>query len=119
MPTPVPTRKLLKEYLDDLNEERLKEFQWYLVQIQTDGSRPIPESKLEKATRVETVNKLVEAFGEDGAVEWTVDTFFRMTLNDLASKLVQGKISQYVNFFFFFTYFYAQRYRNKCQAVSD
>ncbi|KAM8730422.1 uncharacterized protein AB9X84_000506 isoform 1-T1 [Acanthopagrus schlegelii] len=94
MPTPVPTRKLLKEYLDDLNEERLKELQWYLVQIQTDGSRPIPNSKLENATRVETVNKLVEAFGEDGAVEWTVDTFFRMNLNDLASKLVQAKENQ-------------------------
>ncbi|KAM8730741.1 uncharacterized protein AB9X84_000705 isoform 1-T4 [Acanthopagrus schlegelii] len=94
MPTPVPTQKLLKEYLDDLNEERLKEFQWYLVQIQTDGSRPIPKSKLENATRVETVDKLVEAFGEDGAVERTVDTFFRMNLNDLASKLVQAKENQ-------------------------
>ncbi|XP_036936209.1 serine-aspartate repeat-containing protein F-like isoform X6 [Acanthopagrus latus] len=94
MTTPVPAPKLLKEYLDDLTEERLKEFQWYLVQIQTDGSRPIPKSKLEKATRVETVNKLVEAFGEDGAVEWTVDTFLRMKLNDLASKLVQAKMDQ-------------------------
>ena len=102
MTTPVPAPKLLKEYLDDLTEERLKEFQWYLVQIQTDGSRPIPKSKLEKATRVETVNKLVEAFGEDGAVEWTVDTFLRMKLNDLASKLVQGKISQNVKFLHIF-----------------
>ncbi|XP_030256319.1 tripartite motif-containing protein 35-like isoform X2 [Sparus aurata] len=90
MTTPVSTPKLLKEYLDELDEETLKNFQWFLAQINIDGSRPIPKSKLENATRVETVNKLVEAFGEDGAVEWTVDTFLRMKLNDLASKLVQA-----------------------------
>ncbi|XP_030256321.1 tripartite motif-containing protein 35-like isoform X4 [Sparus aurata] len=94
MTTPVSTPKLLKEYLDELDEETLKNFQWFLAQINIDGSRPIPKSKLENATRVETVNKLVEAFGEDGAVEWTVDTFLRMKLNDLASKLVQAKMDQ-------------------------
>ncbi|XP_073345161.1 E3 ubiquitin-protein ligase TRIM35-like [Pagrus major] len=94
MTTPVSIPKLLKEYLDDLTEERLREFQWHLVQIQVDGSRPILRSRLENATREATVNILVEVFGEDGAVARTVDTFFRMNLNDLASKLVRAKMDQ-------------------------
>ena len=99
MTTPVPVRKLLKEHLDELDEKTLKEFQWYLVQIEINGSRPIPRSQLpENSTREATVDKLVEAFGEDAAVKWTVDTLLRMNHFDLASRLIRGKMSQYVDF---------------------
>uniref|UniRef100_A0A671WMI6 Tripartite motif-containing protein 35-like n=1 Tax=Sparus aurata TaxID=8175 RepID=A0A671WMI6_SPAAU len=100
MTTPVAIPKLLKEYLDELDEKTLKEFQWDLIQIEIDGSRPIPRSKLENATRVTTVDKLVEAFGEDGAVARTVETLLRMNHFDLASRLIRGKIKIVVKVIF-------------------
>ncbi|XP_030256339.1 uncharacterized protein LOC115571229 isoform X2 [Sparus aurata] len=95
MPTPVQTRKLLKEYLSHLNDKRMEEFHWELWQIETDGSHPIPESKLPRNSTIEaTVDKLVEAFGEDDAVERTVAALRAIKHNELASKLEQAKMDQ-------------------------
>ena len=94
----MPTRKLLKEYLSDLNDKRMEEFHWELWQIEIDGSKPIPESKLPRNSTIEaTVDKLVEAFGEDAAVERTVAALRAIKHNELASKLEQGKMSWCVN----------------------
>lgn len=82
--------KLLKDYLDDLDKPMLSEFKWYLCQYKERGSRPIQRSQLENTSRTETVDKLVQAYGDEGAVVTAVDVLYRMRLNDLATQLAQG-----------------------------
>lgn len=83
--------KLLKDVLEDMTDRRLKDFKWYLMQHRESGSQPIQRSQLEDSSRPETVDVLVQAFGEEGALITTVDVLHRMKLNDLATKLAQGK----------------------------
>lgn len=92
-PEPVRTEKVLKEHLDELTENELRSFQWYVTNHQGDCKR-IPKCELENATREETVDKLKRFYGENGAVEITVDILMNhMTHNDLATRLTQGKLS--------------------------
>lgn len=83
--------KLLKDYLEELNDTMLAEFKWYMSQHTETGARPVQRSQLETSSRMETVDKLVQAFGGDGAVVIAVDILYRMRLNDLATRLSQGK----------------------------
>ncbi|XP_078147042.1 zinc-binding protein A33-like [Centroberyx gerrardi] len=78
MGTPVQIPKLLLDYLEELNEEQLKGFQWQLVQSKRDGCKSIQKCQLERADREDTVDRLVQAYREDGAVETTVDILFRI-----------------------------------------
>lgn len=82
--------KLLKDYLDELDDATLRDFQWYLGQYRDRGSRPIQRSQLENTSRTETVDKMVQAYGDEGAVLTTLDVLYRMRLNDLATRLAQG-----------------------------
>ncbi|TKS89806.1 NACHT, LRR and PYD domains-containing protein 4 [Collichthys lucidus] len=94
MATSDPVEKVLMDFLDELNDKSLVQFHWYLSKYKKDGTRPIPKSKLEKATLEETVDKLIQVYGEDGAVNTTVDIFRRMNRNDLAIKLTEASSSR-------------------------
>lgn len=90
MTTPENIQKLLKDYLDDLNDETMREFQWHLSLNEINGVQPIPNSKLRDVTRPETVGMMVQAYGETKAAEVMMDILFRMNQNDLGSRLFRG-----------------------------
>ncbi|XP_047464166.1 E3 ubiquitin-protein ligase TRIM35-like isoform X1 [Mugil cephalus] len=85
-----PVEKVLKEHLDELSQDELKTFQWHL----TVRYQAIPKSQLENATREQTVDKMVQTYGEEPAVEITVDVFSRINRNDLQVKLTQVAASR-------------------------
>ncbi|KAA8581382.1 hypothetical protein FQN60_002963 [Etheostoma spectabile] len=91
-PEPVRIEKVLKEHLDDLSEDELRDFQWYVTLHRGTDSKPVPKSQLQNASRTETVDKLVSFHGESGAVEITVDILMNhMNHNDLATRSITEK----------------------------
>ncbi|XP_078135142.1 E3 ubiquitin-protein ligase TRIM35-like isoform X2 [Sander vitreus] len=95
-PAPVRTEKVLKEHLDELTEDELRSFQWYVTNHRGD-CKPIRKCQLENVTREETVDTLVHFYGENGAGEITVDILMNhMNHNDLATRLTQAIIDRNV-----------------------
>ncbi|KAF6720170.1 Pyrin [Oryzias melastigma] len=78
-------RRILKA-LEDLDTDNFKKFQWQL-QLGVSSYEPIPKSHLEHASRIQTVTKIVEKYGEDKAEEITIQTLKEIDNNDLAEKL--------------------------------
>uniref|UniRef100_A0AAY5ER91 NACHT, LRR and PYD domains-containing protein 12-like n=1 Tax=Electrophorus electricus TaxID=8005 RepID=A0AAY5ER91_ELEEL len=78
--------KLLLDILEELKIEDLKKFQWHLSNSVEDDKR-IPKSHLENTDRLDTVDKMVQKYGPDGAVEITLDILKKMNHNQLAETL--------------------------------
>lgn len=74
--------------LEDLREDDFTTFKWYLTMKHLEPCRPIPKSRLEKASRVDTVSRLIESYGEELAVNITVKVLREMNINNAAEKLM-------------------------------
>ncbi|XP_067084516.1 NACHT, LRR and PYD domains-containing protein 3-like isoform X2 [Osmerus mordax] len=81
-------RKQLLKTLEQLEEKELKTFQWFLHHGVSDGFDPIPKSRLEKAARTDTVDRMVETYTLEGALKITVEILKEMNQNNLAQKLM-------------------------------
>ncbi|XP_035390817.1 pyrin-like [Electrophorus electricus] len=72
--------------LEELATEDLKMFQWHLTN-NVEDDKHIPKSRLEKADRHDTVDNMVQKYGQIGAVEITLDILKKMNNNQLAEEL--------------------------------
>uniref|UniRef100_A0A8C8FN39 Pyrin domain-containing protein n=1 Tax=Oncorhynchus tshawytscha TaxID=74940 RepID=A0A8C8FN39_ONCTS len=95
---------LLLTCLEELTEEQLKTFQFYLSSVQLLGLPPIPERQLENTDRQVTVDQMVKRYDPEGAVIITLRILRRMNLDDLAEKLeryhTRGNITtMYINLY--------------------
>uniref|UniRef100_A0A3B5LFV2 Pyrin domain-containing protein n=1 Tax=Xiphophorus couchianus TaxID=32473 RepID=A0A3B5LFV2_9TELE len=72
--------------LEDLTGDQFKQFKWLL---QADGNDPrsIPVSRLEKADRTDTVDLMVQKYGEAEAVRRSLQVLEKISRNDLAQRL--------------------------------
>ncbi|XP_072549525.1 NACHT, LRR and PYD domains-containing protein 6-like [Salminus brasiliensis] len=82
----VKIKEILLKTLESLGMEDMKKFQWYL-RDGIKGYAPIPWAHLENAERHTTVDKMVEMFGHNKAVEVTLDVLKKLHQNQLAKEL--------------------------------
>ncbi|XP_036418770.1 heat shock 70 kDa protein 12B-like [Colossoma macropomum] len=82
------TESDLLDALKELQETDLKEFQWRLTNG-VDGSKRIPRSQTENIDRPDTVDRMVQYYGPNGAVDITLKILEKLNLNQLAEKLRQ------------------------------
>ncbi|XP_076843154.1 NACHT, LRR and PYD domains-containing protein 3-like isoform X2 [Brachyhypopomus gauderio] len=76
----------LLSVLEELRAKELKNFRWHLTTT-VEGDKRIPKAHLENADEHDTVDKMVQKYGPDGAVEITVDILKKMNQNQLAEDL--------------------------------
>ncbi|XP_071375304.1 NACHT, LRR and PYD domains-containing protein 12-like [Centroberyx affinis] len=80
-------KELLLETLNDLGDEELKGFQWFLQQADIlEGFTAIPKSQLEKANRLDTVDQMVQTYNEN-TLEVTKKVLKKISRNDLVQSL--------------------------------
>ncbi|XP_024237559.1 NACHT, LRR and PYD domains-containing protein 3 isoform X2 [Oncorhynchus tshawytscha] len=84
METPVP-ELLLATLEDNLCEKKLKKFKWHLVQGVKGFPQHIPKARLDKADHQDTVDKMVETYGLEGAKMITLEVLKKMKLIDLTN----------------------------------
>ncbi|XP_026172632.1 uncharacterized protein LOC113136227 [Mastacembelus armatus] len=85
--TMASVRELLLETLSDLRQQEFKKFKWFLqFPCFHKGLTQIPWRQLEWAEREETVDLMVEMFGQL-SVEVTMEVFMHMNRTDLAQRL--------------------------------
>ncbi|XP_071374665.1 uncharacterized protein [Centroberyx affinis] len=81
------TKRLLIETLEDLGDEELKNFQWFLQQDDIlEGFPAIKKSKVEKANRQDTVDQMVQTYHHH-SLEVTKKVLMKINRNDLEQSL--------------------------------
>ncbi|XP_044203547.1 caspase b-like isoform X2 [Thunnus albacares] len=82
--------QLLLDTLEDLPDSDFKTFNWYLTNNVLDGCKRIPKARLEKASRTDTVDEMRQGYGEEMAVNITVEILRKMNNNYAAEKLKEA-----------------------------
>lgn len=86
-PVMTTVTELLLETLDDLRDEELKIFKWFLQQAEILEDFPaIPKSHLDKADRLDTLGLIVQTYHEQ-SVEVTKKVLTKISRNDLVQNL--------------------------------
>ncbi|XP_070776903.1 NACHT, LRR and PYD domains-containing protein 10-like [Enoplosus armatus] len=80
-------QQLLLETLEELRNDDFKMLKWYLSLKILDGCKPIAKSRLETASRAETVSRMSESYGEESAVSVTAAILKKMNFNGAAVRL--------------------------------
>ncbi|XP_006039116.1 pyrin domain-containing protein 1-like isoform X2 [Alligator sinensis] len=81
-------RDSLLEALEDLEEQKFKEFKFKLDDIPVkDDCRNIPRGRLEQADRLDLTNMLISFYGQDYAMEVTIAVLEAINRKDLAFRL--------------------------------
>ncbi|XP_049900330.1 circumsporozoite protein-like [Epinephelus moara] len=79
--------QLLLQTLEELRQDDFKKLKWFLSMDILDGCKPIPVSRLEKASLWDTVSRMIESYGEHLAVSITVEILKKMSNNNAAERL--------------------------------
>ncbi|XP_045072217.1 uncharacterized protein LOC123481042 [Coregonus clupeaformis] len=87
---------LLLGTLAELVSEQLETFQWHLSQGVEDFPS-IPKSQLENATRLATVDMMVQRYLDDGTVKITLEILREMGQNKLAIELKEKLTNECLN----------------------
>lgn len=88
--------------LENLKEEQFKLFQWFLKQdCILEGFSAIPEARLEKADRPDTVDLMVHRYGSSDTLEITKRILEKIYRNDLVQHLsrLKGKLMEGENIY--------------------
>ncbi|KAI4833172.1 hypothetical protein KUCAC02_016086 [Chaenocephalus aceratus] len=81
--------KLLLGTLEDLGKDAFQDFKWYLSQENLDGVKPIPVSKLEDASRGQTVTQMTRSYGGETAVKVAVKILKEISNRKAAAELME------------------------------
>ena len=75
-------KQQLLETLEDLGEQELKRFHWYLQNPELlDGFKAIRKCRLEKADRLDTVDVMVEMYTTEHVMEVTSSILEKIKMN--------------------------------------
>uniref|UniRef100_A0A3P8TSY9 Pyrin domain-containing protein n=1 Tax=Amphiprion percula TaxID=161767 RepID=A0A3P8TSY9_AMPPE len=85
------TSEVLLNILDDLNDDQLSTFQWFLQQPNNvQGLPAITKSRLQTLDRCKTVDVMVETYGLQRAVQVTGVVLEKISRNDLLQRLAEN-----------------------------
>lgn len=79
--------ELLLGTLNDLGDADFNTFKWHLTLGIVEDWPPIPKSRLDRAERTDTVDRLMEYYREKLAVNITVEVLKKMNNNLAADQL--------------------------------
>ncbi|XP_048861782.1 protein NLRC3-like isoform X4 [Brienomyrus brachyistius] len=78
---------LLMHSLEELTEDELKKFTFYLIHLVYEEYQRIPRGQLENLDRIGITDMIIRSYGEVGALKVTLEILKKMNLNDLVQRL--------------------------------